>query len=204
MNKINLICIFFILFFSHGKNGKNGILDHSVQYDNTLTDSFFFQNNWSYPSMTTKYGNDQFDNSYGKQIVAADTAHLYHTAAIFTFDSFATEDFIKQNCINCQIDFGEAYLIGDSLFLKFIDSTPSSYDNLEIKIIDNAFSSTFLRGAPPIGNRHYIFDKEKLILQKEYYAKGDTIKGYLDFQSHTPRFIHLKGFFKVLVNDTPQ
>jgi hypothetical protein len=115
------------------------------------------------------------------------------------FDSLYDEDFLKENATDYKIDYGEAFLEKDTLLLKFDDLTPASYDNLQIKIINDTFSSTYLSGSPPIGNRHYNFEKRIVILQKKHYLKGDTIKGYLDFQGHSPKFAHLRGYFKLLV-----
>jgi hypothetical protein len=201
MIRIYVFCSLLILLFFNCKNEKSNDFGNQVQYDAALTDSFFFQNEWSYPSMTSKISEGKFDNGYGEKISTKDTLHLWHTAAIVTlFDSLYKEGSVRQDCFDCQIDFGEAHLVKDSLMLIFYDATPSSFDDLEIKMANNSFSSTYINGAPAIGNRQYYFEKQELILQKQHYVKGDTIKGYLDLQGHSPKFVHLKGFFKVLVN----
>jgi hypothetical protein len=191
----------FILLFGNCNNQVDNSSTYEVQYKTGLTAPFFFENDWSYPSLTAKADDGTFDNGYGEKISAKDTLHLLHTAAIVTlFDSLYKEDTERLDCNDCQIDFGEAFLVKDSLLLSFEDVTPVAYDNLQIHIVNNTFSSTFISGSPVVGKRHYQFDKQELILQKQYYVKGDTIKGYLDFQGHSPKFVHLKGFFKVLVN----
>jgi hypothetical protein len=201
MKKACVCCFILSIVFINCKNQKENLSANRVQYNATLTDSFFFKNEWSYPSLTVKIGEGKFDNGYGGKISAEDTAHLYHTASIVTmFDSIHNEEFLKENSFDYKIDYGEAFLIGDSLSLKFYESTPSSYDDLIIKIINKSFNSTYKSGSPPTGNRDYYFEGQKLILQKEHYVKGDTIKGYLDFQGHSPKFVHLKGAFKMLVN----
>ena len=200
MKEIYLFLFAVFAFFCSCKNLKNTSLTHQVLYDSTLTDSFYYQNNWSYPSMTTKDDLGHFDNGYGGKISAKNTLHLLHTAAIVRlFDSRYKDGDRRLDCNDCQIDFGEARLLDDSLMLNFYDATPSFYDDLQIHIVNHSFSSTYESGTPVGGNKFYPFDQQKLVLQKDRYAKGDTIKGYLDFQGRTHKFVSLKGFFKILV-----
>ena len=161
-----------------------------VTYDNSLSDSFFQSDQWSYPSFTVKDINGKFDFGIEGE---EDTSHLYHTANIgVTFDSLHN---INLDADAYKIRYGKAYHLRDTLVIEFSELTPSSYDFIKIMVQNEYFKSEYTGGYPWINC--YKFDNQKLILQQRKVFPGDTLRGYLDFRTNTPKYLHLKGFFKV-------
>jgi hypothetical protein len=189
-----LLTICSFLFTINCQSNAYKQASDKVTYDPMLKDSFFLTNTWSYPSFTSK----DDDGKFAFMTDDKDTTHFNHTAHIFTaFDSLNDNDEdLRERGEWENINFGKAYLVGNSILLKFESLTPSSYDDLTIKIKNGQFFSIYLSGSPPIGNRYYDFEKLSLTLQKETYTAGDTIKGYLDFFVEKPKYAHLKGAFK--------
>ena len=128
-----------------------------------------------------------------------DTSHQHHTANII-YATKEDESYLKDMEKYNMVRYGKAYVVGESLLLIFEDDTPSSYDNLTIKIKEGYFSTTCKAGTPALGTRYYDFEKETLILQKETAFIGDTLRGYIDFTAFKPYYRHLKGAFKVKVS----
>jgi hypothetical protein len=171
-------------------------IDHSlknkVEYNNSIRDSFFFIDKWSYPSSTYK-------DIDGKFVFLAageeDTSHLYHSSNIeIKFDSLETN---KADENLPKIRFGQARIVNDTLILEFSESTVSSDDYLKIKINNKHFTSEYISGYPWLNIYH--INKQTLVLQKEKVIVGDTLKGYLDLKAYSPKYRNLKGFFKVKV-----
>ena len=190
------VLLFFIVFFTACNASQQDAKSWSgrVQVDPNFTDSFFFKHEWSYDPFVTKDDDGRFENTMGNgKTTARDTQHLVHSASIF--HAFSPQD--TTFAAYSKIKFGNAYLVGQAILLKFDQLTPSSHDILDIKIKNGAFFTNYLGGAPAVGDLYYDFEKQKLILQKEHYTVGDTIKGYLDFQTDKPHFAHLKGAFKL-------
>ena len=172
--------------------------DNKVVYDAALTDTFFLKNGWSYPLFTDKDEKGQFFFASDTH----DTTHLQHTANfVYAFDSaYDNAAYFQQKRVWEKVRYGAAHLLGNTtLILTFDDSTPSSYNNLKIKIKNGYWTSIYLSGSPAGGNRYYDFEESSLILQKEAVAVGDTLRGYLDCKVRKPHYCHLKGAFKVKV-----
>jgi hypothetical protein len=191
----------FVVMMSCNSKPENQPIN-TVTYNPLLSDTFFLTENWSYPEFTTK--NDDGKFSFSMQGFN-DTSHLYHTANIMVIsDSLnENEEYYKTISPGYQlIQFGKAHKVGKTIFLKFEQYTPSSHDDLTIKIKNGYFFSSYERGFPAIGNKYYDFDKESLVLQKETNLVGDTLRGYLDFKIYKPKYLHLKGAFKMkIMND---
>ena len=194
---LSVVFLFVIIISCNTKSQKQPI--NTVAYNSLLSDTFFLSESWSYPSFTTKDMNGEFGFSIQGD---NDTSHLYHTANIIAISDSLNENEEYYKTISGgyeQIRYGKAYIVGKTTLLKFEQYTPSSYDDLTIKIKDGYFFSIYERGFPATGNKYYDFDKESLVLQKEINVIGDTLRGYLDFVIYKPKYLHLKGAFKVRV-----
>lgn len=169
---------------------------NKVVYDPLLKDSFFLIDKWSYESYMLKGMDGTFASSLPGLF---DTSHQHHTANII-YATQEDESYLNGKEDYDKIRYGKAYLVGESILLLFEDETPSSSNNLIVKIKGGYFFTTYKAGYPAVGNIYYDFEKESLILQKETNIIGDTLRGYLDFTAFKPYYRHLKGAFKVKVS----
>ncbi len=150
-------------------------------------DSFFYKNDWSYNDFIEKGRKGYFINNGSEPI---DTTHHQHLAKLIS--SINGEHEIK---------FGWAYFKKDSLILHFEDVNPAYFDVLKIQIKGDFFILVYQSGTPVGGDTVFPMDKKELVIQKNTYQIGDTIKGKLNFEGYFPnkpsiRF-QLKGAFKL-------
>jgi hypothetical protein len=111
------------------------------------------------------------------------------------------------------IRYCDAELKNGSIELYIHDFTPSTNDNLKIKIVGGFFQSqywtTYVADRGDEGLT-WTTKKQKLILDKKNYKKGDIIKGKLEFEcvqqvtnpeykGTSPHNIKIEGVFKAVV-----
>lgn len=196
MKKTFLYLLYTLFFIAQCTENSEKHPFNKVVYDPLLKDSFFLTDKWSYESYMAKSMDGTFDSSLPGLF---DTSHQHHTANII-YATQEDESYLKGKEDYDKIRYGKAYVVGESMLLLFEDDTPSSSNNLIIKIKGGYFFTTYKAGYPAVGNIYYDFEKESLILQKESTIIGDTLRGCLDFTSFKPYYRHLKGAFKVKVS----
>lgn len=194
---MRLLLFISIVFCSGCKTSDGDSLVDRVTYDISFQDSFFLKNEWSYPDFIVKIDSTHFEDTVDGEISKEDTAHLVHTANIHFAGDSVGETLINDNSQIEKIRYGKAKLVGHSIVLTFSESTPSSTDDLIVKIKNGYFFTIYSGGSPPFGIRDYDFEHQILVFQKKAYQKGDTIKGFLDFRVQRPHYAHLKGSFKL-------
>jgi hypothetical protein len=167
-----------------------------VNYDSKMDDPFFKSNKWSY-----WYG--------GKHVVEGMTPEgeqpqrLKHTAKCFS-TSFGGKHRVR---------FCEARLLDiDKMDLFIHELNPAFCDRLRVRIRNGMFSCQFWTVYKQGGTIDLIWTtkRQKLILDKKAYRKGDVVKGRIDFEcldeltnpNHSdrpPRTIIVYGVFKAIV-----
>lgn len=144
-----------------------------VNYDPKLTDSFFESDEWSYPYWIREHPDGHFTStrSIDKDPVQ-DPPRLKHTAKCFS-TSFGVKHVVK---------FCEARLIDANAIDLFIHETnPAFRDSLRVHIVKGKFTSQYWI-VDDVGSFTWMTTRQKLILDKKSYRKGDVIKGKIDFE----------------------
>ncbi len=146
-----------------------------VEYDPDLVDPFFDVIETSWPWWIVDRGNGSFEDTTGEITKIEDIPVLTHTA-----------DCRTQHQGLHRIKFARAKLLKDgTIELKIEDESASTWDSLTIGITHNQFSSQYRTrylGDPPDVGLIWTTTKQRLVLQKNKYNKGDAIKGRIEFE----------------------
>jgi hypothetical protein len=146
----------------------------TISIDNNFKDSFSFPTQWEYPWYVIKDDYGHFENTLGKKITRKDTAHLFFTAQCET---------------NVQGSHAIHYCYAEKkrneLLLIFEDGLPAYGSTFTVHIKNDSFyfsPRTIYPQFIPGGKKTYRIDKEKLVLNKDLFVKGELVKGYADIE----------------------
>jgi hypothetical protein len=139
--------------------------------DYKFKDTLTFSNKWEYPWHILKNENGRFINIMDSLVHPEDTIKLYYTA----------------NCVSTHqgrhyIRYCSAIKSNDSIILNIKDKPPAYVSELTVKISGSSFESSFKAVYPVLDLNSEIFWRTKsqtLILDKQDYKIGDTIKGFI-------------------------
>ena len=178
-------------------------MESAVQYDANLTDPFFKTEKSSYYWWIIEHDDGTFEDTSGEYKKGDKPPRLRHTA-----------DCVTEHQGKHTIHYCEATLHPDNTIELYIhETTPSTYDNLSVKIKDGMFRSQYwTKYVQDRGDEGVIWTtkKQKLILNKKQYNKGDTILGKIFFEclqevtnprcgGRFPRTIKVEGVFKPIL-----
>jgi hypothetical protein len=171
-----------------------------VEYDPEIFDLFFDEVETSWPWWIVDHGDGTFEDTRGHITKIEDIPVLTHTADCRT----------RHQGLH-QIKFSHARLLKDgAIKLKIEDESASTWDSLTIHIDNGRFSShykTRYPADPPDIGLIWTTTKQRLVLEKKNYKKGDVIKGRIEFEcvqeatnpkygGRNPRKIRIEGPFK--------
>jgi hypothetical protein len=146
------------------------IISH-FKVDYKFKDTLTFPNKWEYPWYILKNENGRFINTMDSMLQPEDTIKLFFTA----------------NCVSTLqgrhfIRYCSAIKSNDSIILRIGDKPPAYMSELTVKISGPCFESSFKAVYPVLDLNSKIFWRIKsqtLILDKQDYNIGDTIKGFI-------------------------
>ncbi len=177
-----------------------------VELDPKLTGPFFDSDTWSYPRWISENPDGTFTSTRrGDKNPVKDPPRLKHTAELFC-SSFGA-GFVRT------LDFCEARLLDGHTIQLFVDQTGGAFsDSLRLLIKDGRFTCQYWQVYNLFAYR-WATKRQKLILDKESYRKGDTIKGRIDLEclmvpispkytwehGQVPEAIKIFGVFKTTV-----
>ena len=171
-----------------------------VQYDPGLSDPFFDSNEWSYPWWIIIRDDGSFEDTTGEITDLKDAPRLKHTANCIT--KYKGEHTIR---------FSRAKLYDDgTIDILIHDDSASTNDKLKIEVKNGYFSCQYwTTHVADRGDEDVIWTtkKQKLVLQKKEYRKGDILRGKIEFEclqevtnpkygARYPRIIRIEGVFK--------
>ena len=193
--------LFILTFFLGYKNSaqvtKKERLISLVTVDIRFKDTLTFNNKWDYPwYIVADEDGGNMENTLGGTLMETDTVHLYHTANCWT------NHHGRHNVRYC-----DAILDKDIITLHFQPELPAYASELSISIRDNQFWSDFSATYPaPTKKLSWVITKQELVLNKNSYTPGDTLKGYFEvefFETGTEanqktfsKKYYYKGYFK--------
>jgi hypothetical protein len=179
MRNLLVILLFALPAFLFGQkrqlSGGNNVAVKQIRgkiiVDKNFRDTFSFTKEWEYPDYTFKDDEGNFQIDEDRAIKAEDTMHLFFTARCTT---------------NVQGGYDIRYCYAeknDSLIkLTFKDGLPAYASEFYVYIDTAVFwcdVETIYPVVLPKQKKHSTTLKQKLILDKKGYSKGDTIKGYI-------------------------
>lgn len=175
-----------------------------VETDPKLTADFFESPRWSYPRGIEKNRDGTLRSTRSKDPVQ-NPPRLTHTAELFCSSWGA--GFVRT------LDFCEARLLDEHTIQLFVDNTRGAYsDSLRILIRDGRFMCQYWQ-VYNFWGYGWATKRQRLILDKESYRKGDVIKGRIDLEcldvdirgtweyseENVPLPVRIFGFFKTTV-----
>ncbi|MES2847854.1 MAG: hypothetical protein V4685_02275 [Bacteroidota bacterium] len=142
--------------------------------DKNFRDTFSFIKEWEYPDYTFKNDDGNFQIDEDRAIKAEDTTHLFFTARCTT---------------NVQGGYDIRYCYAEKndtlLKLTFKDGLPAYASEFYVYIDTGIFwcdAETIYPVVLPRQKKYCTTLKQKLILDKPVYSKGDIIKGYISME----------------------
>ncbi|MFH1113218.1 MAG: hypothetical protein V1792_04795 [Pseudomonadota bacterium] len=180
-----------------------------VGYDPKLTDPFFKSNEWSYPWYIIKHPDGHFEDTTSGIRPEKEPPRLKRTARCFS-NSYGEWHVVS---------FCEARFVdGHNIDLFIHDHNPSFSDALMVRISNGMFKCMCFPASRILSREKTVIvaetTRQKLILDKKVYRKGDVIKGRIDFElveevidekhvqeySSAPKTIQVFGVFKTIVH----
>ena len=171
-----------------------------VHYDPRLTDPFFKSNEWRYPWNIVKHPDGHFEDTSTGIRPKKEPPHLKHTAKCFS-----TSHGTKHLLLFCKARL----LDRNEIDLFLYDTDPGCLDDLRVQIRNGMFTCQFSTRykiwLPTDRGIVWKTTRQALVLDKNVYRKGDTIKGKIDFEClefgnpKHPRKIEIYGIFKTVV-----
>jgi hypothetical protein len=182
----------------------SGPLLSRVIVDTKFKDTLTFDKKWDYPWYIVVDDGGNMENAIGDKITSDDTVHLYHTANCWTNHQGVHH-----------VRYSDALLFGDTLKLIFQAELPAYASGVIISINGNSFSSSFSAAYPARSKNKpaWYITKQKLVLDKDSYIPGETVRGYVNVEfietddgakpKEPRRKYYYKGYFKtkLLVSD---
>ena len=184
-----------IICFGQSKNQKTFVTPITI--DKYFKDTFSFTSQWDYPWYIVINDSDMsMENILNRPITKFDTVHQYHTALCSTNHQ-------GEHSVN----YCDAFLLNDTIKIVFPPELPAYFGGLSLLVFKKSFQSRFFAVYPfPYLDLSWKIKMQKLILDKESYNLGDTIKGYIEVEFvefMTRRFhkkakikYYFKGYFK--------
>jgi hypothetical protein len=178
-------------------------MESRVEYDPQIFDPFFDEEETSWPWWIVDHGDGTFEDTTGQITKREDIPILIHTADCRTR---------HQGLHN--INYCSATLQKDGIIeLKIEDQSASTGDFLTIQIKDGKFFSqykTYYPGDPSDINLIWTTTKQRLILNKKEFKKGEVIKGRVEFEcvqevsnpkygGRNPQKIRIEGTLKPIL-----
>jgi hypothetical protein len=144
-----------------------------VDYDSSLTDPFFTSHEWSYPWWIIKHPDGHFESTRGfDESPVIEPPRMMHTARCFS-TSFGTKHLVH---------LCEARLLDDNVIDLLIHvKNPAFRDSLRVRIRNGKFTCQYWI-VDHKGAFTWTTTRQKLILDRDAYGKGDVIKGRIDFE----------------------
>ncbi len=136
-------------------------------------DSLAFTNGWWYPWYTVKHQDGTFENTFGSELKAVDTAHLYFTSHCETNVQGGYE-----------VRYCYASIKKGVIKLNFSDGAPAYGSEYHVFIKRDSFYCKAYTIYPISDGGEKITSLTKqqtLALDKQKYVPGDTLKGYINF-----------------------
>ena len=202
--KILLTALFFLIFLHAGMAQvlPEEWLPGRVKVDRHFKDTLTFDKQWDYRWYVSVEENGSIVNLIGGELKPEDTVRLYHTARCTT--NHQGEHAVR---------YCYATLENDTLRLFFTEGLPAYVGMLAVLIKGDRLRSDFYANYfGPIMESEKIVrktTKQKLILDKDRYEIGDTVKGYLDVEFTETQTVpnkkpskvknYFRGFFKTPV-----
>ncbi|HAR41996.1 MAG TPA: hypothetical protein DCS07_05095 [Bdellovibrionales bacterium] len=150
-------------------------MESSVEYDTEMTDQFFEVDTWSSPWWIIEQDDGSFEDTTGQITRREDIPRLRHTAECRT-----------EHQIPHMIKFSEARQIDkDTIEIRIHDESASTFDDLTVIVRNGRYSSHYKTVYPvAAANTGLVWTttKQRLVLNKKQYAKGDFIRGRIDFE----------------------
>ncbi len=174
-----------------------------VEYDPKLTGPFFRSVKWTYPRWIREHPRGHFISLRREdKNPVKDPPRIVRTADLLS------TSWNHKHLLN----FCEARLLGQHTIQLFVPDQNNITEHLRVLIRYGKFSCQYwqTRGS---GAYTWTTTRQKLILDKEMYRKGEVIKGRLDFEcvmepinrewiwkyGKRPQTIHVYGVFKTIV-----
>lgn len=150
-------------------------MESPVEYDAEMTDHFFEVDKWSPPWWIVERDDGSFEDTTGQITRREDIPKLRLTAECRT-----------EHQIPHLINFSEARQIDeDTIEIRIHGDSASAYDDLTVIIKNGHFSSQYKTVYPvAAANTGLIWTttKQRLLLNKKHYEKGEVIKGRIEFE----------------------
>jgi len=166
-------------------------------------DSLAFTSGWGYHWYMIKQGDVTFENTNGTKLKAEDTAHLYFTSHC---ETNVQGGYAVQYCY--------ASIKKGVIKLNFLDGMPTYSSQYNVFIKGDSFYCKAKTVYPISSVGEKIIDitkQQTLVLDKQKYEVGDTLKGYINFTfretSRAPGrktynyTYYFKGFFCTLLGE---
>ncbi len=200
-----------LIFWAIGLFGqKKHFLAQQIEQQKTISKfsikklpatNFSFSKEWDYPAFTLKDDSGHFEIMEQRELMADDTAHLFHTAKCTT---------------NVQGGYPIRYCYAtkqkNKITLTFADGMPAYASAFYVYIHDSTFDCLvetiypmFIKGE----QRSITILKQQLVISQNKFNEGDNIEGYVEMifieTSIIPKKgirktkFYLKGFFKTKV-----
>jgi hypothetical protein len=201
---MRLIIFSIITFFTWqsllGQTPAKNRLVSSVTVDKNFKDTLTFTKKWDYPwYIVVSDDGSQMENTLGGVLTETDTIHLYHTANCWT-----------NHQGRHRVRYCNGILNNGTIEILFQPELPAYSGKLNVSIKNGFFWSNFSATYPaPAGQLSWIITKQKLVLDKNIYKPGDTIKGYLEVgftemnldlnEKLFSKNYYYKGYFKTLL-----
>jgi hypothetical protein len=150
-------------------------MESTVEYDTEMTEQFFEVDKWSPSWWIIERDDGSFEDTTGQITRREDIPRLRHTAACRT-----------EHQIPHMINFSEARQIDkNSIEIRIYDESASTYDDLTVIVRNGRFSSQYKTVYPvAAANSGLIWTttKQRLVLNKKHYEKGEIIRGCIEFE----------------------
>ena len=189
--KNSLLSILLFLLTSSFLNAQETEKEVCI-YNNSISHPFFDTIQWSYALGISRDSLGNWHEDYDGLISETDTIKQIHTASC------------KRDSIDWYtIRFCDAKISNDTLILFIHDFTPSTNDNLIIKIYNNELLSSYWTAYPNLIDEEIKWETNKcnLTLNKQNYKKGDTLLGIIEFECfekiHSPSGVNNRGLITI-------
>jgi hypothetical protein len=170
-----------------------------VSYDAKLTDPFFESNEWSCPSHIIKHPDGHFESTVSGVAPEKEPPRVKHTARCFiTRCSVRDEsDGSRLLIASCKAKFHGV----NTIDLFIYGSNPADIGALRVRIRNGMFASQywtlFKQASMGQAGVTWTTTRQKLILDRKAYRKGDIIKGRINFECveepSNPRYVEKWG-----------
>lgn len=162
------LAVTIMVFFIQGREKEW----YSLKVEDDLEVADIDSTDWSYPWYIVKKENGEFSSAVSDMITARDTIHIVRNSRVQNEVQWGKERPIHR------IPFATADLDGDTLNLKIYDRSASNWEELNFKVVHNAFKVSY--------RQDYLMDIRSegmrikyavLELNKPGFSPGDELKG---------------------------